>query len=221
MFKIEFKGQNRFPDYTLSILYMFYVSFVISSIVLFDTMIKLNIFGINVVLSGSIIPYTFLYPISFIALRLYGYRSVNQMIICMILSTLVFTSMCHFVTELPAAQGIQSQSSLRAILQSSYQMYFAGFIALPAGIYSSFIALSLLDKVKLHFGVLALTISTIVGEFVNTIIVFPLGSHSTYSLSVIVKNIITDALIFKFSMGIVLALITVVIINILTKNYET
>lgn len=219
MFKLQYKCKEVFPNHALAFLYMLYLCFVIASIVLFETIVKLHVVFFDITISGSVIPYTFLYPISFIVLRVYGYKSVNQMIFCMILTSLIFTMICHAITSMPSS-GMLAQSPLKNILQSSYQMYFAGFLALPAGMYSSFLALGFLEKIGLKVGITSLSIATAIGETINTLIVFPIGFHGRYTLSTIFGHIITDTLIFKLTIGIILAIITVFTINYLMREYE-
>jgi len=219
MLKVYFKSIEKFPDAILAFCYMVYVTLVIASIVLFNQMIEFRLLNMTIDISGSIIPYVFLYPISFIVLRIYGYKTVNQMILCMILASLVFTSMCFIITILPTNSTDLNPNGLRYILHSSFKMYLGGFIALPAGIYASFLTLSFLDYIGLNFGAISLTIATIIGEIVNTIIVFPIGFHGVYNLSIIFNNIIIDALIFKAIAGTILAIFTIFTIKLIVNHH--
>ena len=219
MVEVCFNGNsNRPADGILVFLQMLYVSLVIASIVLFTTLAQINLLGFQLKISGSVIPYVALYSVSFIILKIYGYKSVNQTIACMMIASLLFIIICHTVVNLqtPASSNQQLQ-----LAESTYQMYFAGFIALPLGMYSSFLALALLNKIGLSFGVISLSLATVIGETINTIVVFPIGFHGVYSIETIFQEIITNTLIFKFIAGIILAIITNLVIKLLAKRYES
>ena len=214
MFKHALSSEVNSPDFTLTFLCMVYVTMVVLSIVLFDQIVKFNFWGINVSLSGSVIPYVFLYPISFIVLRVYGFKYVNHMIGSMILVCLIFVIM----SKLVAAMSSNSTVAMHNILIDPFKMYLAGFVGMPAGIYTSFLTINLLNKLGFAFNAMAVSIATMVGEIINTLIVFPIGLHDQYELHVIFTSIILDTLIFKFIMGIILALLTVVTINLIVSN---
>ncbi len=213
MFKYSVSTQFNRSDFILGFLSMTYVTMVVLSIVLFDQILHFSLFGMPMTLSGAVVPYVFLYPISFIVLRVYGLRQVNNMIACMILVSLLFVLMATLV-----AKWSSNTTGIHDILMSSIKMYIAGFIGMPAGIYTSFLVLKWFAKMKVGFNVFSLTIATIVGEVINTVIVFPVGFHGQYSLPQIIGAIILDALIFKIVMGAILAVVAIMIIHFLINK---
>lgn len=213
MFKHQLSSEVNSSDFILIFLCMAYVTMVISSIVLFSQIIKFDFFGINISLSGSVVPYVFLYPISFIVLRIYGFKYVNHMIGSMILVSLLFVFMSKIVV------GMSSNlTAVHTILANSLKMYLAGFIGMPAGIYTSFLVINVINKIGVPFNIVSIAIATIIGEIVNTVIVFPLGFHDQFSLHIIFNKIIIDALVYKILMGVVLAFFTVITINIIINT---
>lgn len=212
--KLQFANKAKTPDLFLCVLFTTYITMLIASVVLFKQTVIVDIYSVNFKLLGALIPYVFLYPLSFIVLRLYGYKTVNNLIVSMIISSFIFFVFCTFVISLP--NGHQA-SALAEILSSSFRMYLVGFIAMPAGIYSSFLMLAMLSRLGLGFNVFSLSIATIFGEFINTIMVFPFGFHGMHSMATILSDIIVDALIFKFVMSIILSIFCILIINLALK----
>ena len=164
-------------------------------------------------LSGSVVPYVFLYPISFIVLRVYGLKHVNNMIGAMILASLLFVAMAELIAYLSS-----NTAGIHTILLNSIKMYIAGFIGMPAGIYISFLVLNWLARVNVAFNTISLTIATIAGEIANTLIVFPIGFHGIFTSQEIFKNIIADALLFKSIMGPILSFVSIRVINFLINK---
>jgi len=197
---------------------MLYLLFVIASIILFKNVISIHYIGIDIKISGSLIPYVFLYPLSFIILKLYGYRTVNNIILSMLVSALIFVVFCKIVIALPNDQP--KSDAIKTILDSAYIMFLAGLVAMPAGIYASFLTLRLLEKINLGFNFLSLSIATAIGEIINSVIVFPIGYHGQYTMHTIFSTIIIDALIFKLISGIILAGCTIYVLNLIRKNYD-
>ncbi len=214
MYKLKFRDVSAPDDYLLMFLTALYGTLVIASLVLFSA-VRLSLFSIPLVVSGGVIPYVFLYPVSFIALRVYGTRTVLKMI-----ASLIFVVFCECVLLLPqATSGIATQA-LHHILISSYKMYLAGLIAMPAGIYAAFLTLGYLSKYVAKFSVFTIILATTVGGLVNTLIVFPIGFHGTYSLNMIFSEIIVDTLIFKLIAGVVLSVPTIMAIKLLVTLRE-
>lgn len=213
MFKHPILTEQNVPDFTLNFLCMTYVTMVVLSIILFDQILYFSFFGIPMKLSGAVVPYVFLYPISFIVLRVYGLRYVNNMIAAMLLVSLLFVLLSTGVAKFSL-----NKTGIHDILLSSIKMYTAGFIGMPAGIYVSFLVLKWLAQINIPFNAYSLTIATIVGEIINTVIVFPVGFHDQYSLHQIFSGIIVDALVFKIIMGIVLSIFAIIVINFLIKR---
>lgn len=213
MFRHSILSESKLPNFTLHFLSMLYVTMVVLSIVLFDQILRFSLFGMHMQLSGAVVPYVFLYPISFIVLRVYGLQQVNYIIASMVLVSLIFVSMSTVVAQLSA-----NTTDIHHILLSSFKMYLAGFIGMPAGIYSSFLTIRLLENIKIKFGVISLCIATIVGEIINTMIVFPVGFHGEYTLHHIIEAIILDAIVFKIIAGIVLAFLAMFTIQMLLNK---
>lgn len=213
MFKHYILNQENKPNFTLNLLCMIYITMVILSIVLFDQILNFNFFGIQMSLSGSVVPYVFLYPISFIVLRVYGLKHVNNMIGAMILASLLFVVMAELIAYLSS-----NTTGIHTILLNSIKMYIAGFIGMPAGIYISFLVLNCLARVNIAFNTISLTIATIAGEIANTLIVFPIGFHGIFTSQEIFKNIIADALLFKSIMGPILSFVAIRVINFLINK---
>lgn len=216
MFKHSLAGDINSFEFLLIFLCMTYLTLVVSSIVLFTQILKFNLLGINISLSGALVPYVFLYPISFIVLRVFGFKYVNRMISSMILASLIFVIMSKLVVDLSS-----NSTGVYTILDSSFQMYLAGFIGMPAGIYTGFLMINFFNKIGLGFNFISITLATFIGEIINTIIVFPIGLHEQYSFKTIFTTILIDALIFKFVMGLVLAFFTVLIIKMILNSKLT
>ena len=197
---------------------MLYISLVIASIILFNKMISVNIQTTNIVFSGSLIPYVCLYPLSFIMLKLQGYKIVNAIILSMIACSLVFLCLCQLVMLLPSSPS--TPPLIEPFLQAPFKMYLGGLIAMPAGIYASFLALRIMHSFNIGFHWISLSIATIVGEIINTLIIFPIGFSGKYAMAHIFSKIVVDALIFKFITAIVLSMITMVILNIIVKHKQ-
>jgi uncharacterized PurR-regulated membrane protein YhhQ (DUF165 family) len=213
MFKLSLAEEIKTADFTLTFLSMMYVTLVILSIILFNQILNFNMLFMDIKLSGAVVPYVFLYPISFIVLRIYGLQQVNHMIGAMTIVSLIFVIMSKIVVSLSS-----NLTGVHSILASSFKMYIAGFIGMPAGIYASFVCINMLYKIGLKFNATTLLIATIFGEIVNTLIVFPIGFKGQYSLQFILGNILVDALLFKVVMGAILAFITVFLINYIIHN---
>lgn len=215
MFELAAASEKRPTDFLLTFFYMLYITMVIASIILFNQILDFNLLGMKITLSGGVVPYVFLYPISFIVLKAYGLRCVNQMIASMVVVSLSFVIMSKIVVGLST-----NTTEIHKILSNSFQMYIAGFIGMPAGIYSSFLAINLLSKVGLPFNFVSIFIATIVGEIINTIIVYPIGFHNVFSIKTIFSSMIIDAMIFKVIMGAFLACATVIAIKVIL-NFRT
>jgi uncharacterized PurR-regulated membrane protein YhhQ (DUF165 family) len=213
MFRHSLTPEKNNSDSALVMLNMMYITMVILSIILFNQILEFNIFSIDIRLSGSVVPYVFLYPISFTVLRVYGFKHVNRMIGAMLVISLVFVAMCKVVVLLSS-----NTTSVHHILASSAKMYLAGLLGMPAGIYTSFLVINLFSKIGMKFNVISITIATIIGEIVNTLIVFPIGFNGEFSLSTIFSKLIVDAMVYKAIFAAVLSIIAVVVINILTQR---
>lgn len=213
MFKHLLLPEKNKSNFTHHFLSMLYVTMVVLSIVLFNQIIDFSLFGMPMQLSGAVIPYVFLFPISFITLRVYGLSEVNHMIASMVLVSLLFvviaTAVAHFSSN---TTGIHN------ILLSSSKMYIAGFIGMPAGIYASFLTIQWLEKMGVSFNTFSLCVATIIGEIINTVIVFPLGFHGEYTMHEIFTGIIVDAMLFKAIAGILLSFLAMISINFLLRE---
>ena len=210
MFKHSILRESESPNFTLHFFSMLYVTMVVLSIVLFDQILNFSVFGMPMELSGAVVPYVFLYPISFIVLRVYGLQQVNYMLGSMIVVSLLFVIMSTVVAQLSS-----NTTDIHSILMNSCKMYIAGFIGMPAGIYSSFLIIKWLEKIGVTFGAFSLCVATLVGEAINTMIVFPIGFHGQYTAQKIFSGIIVDAMLFKIIAGIILAFGAMVVINLL------
>lgn len=213
MFKHSVLTETNKPNFTLNFLCMTYVTMVVLSIVLFDQILHFGLFGAHIQLSGAVVPYVFLYPISFIVLRVYGLRHVNNMIGAMILVSLLFVLMATAVANFSS-----NTTGIHGILLSSIKMYIAGFIGMPAGIYASFLVLKWLSQINISFNTVSLTIATIFGEIINTVIVFPMGFHGNFTMQQIFSHIIVDALVFKIITGAILSFFAMRVINFLVNR---
>lgn len=217
MFKIQLREKTQAPDMLLVFVFMIYISLVIASIVLFKEIIQINLGSLKLNISGSTVAYIFNYPICFFVLRLYGYKTVNRMIASMLITAFIFVAFCKIIIALPHDPQVARSYELANILASTFKTYLAGFIAVPAGIYASFIALSMLDKIGARFSILSLSLSTVFGEIINTFIIFPIGFHDTYTMTTIINTFIIDALIFKTIAGVILATLTILAVNFVVK----
>lgn len=216
MHKFNISSSCNNSDFILSFLLMSYLSLVIASIVLFNEIITIKFLSFSMELSGSLVPYVFLYPISFIVLSVYGLKNVHNMIWSMVLGSLVFVIICNIVIRISNVE-----SSAYPILSSSFKMYLAGLIGMPAGIYASFISLYFLIRLGLKFSALSIFISTIFGEIINTVIVFPIGFHGKYQFKEIFTHVIIDSLAFKIVMGGILSCIAIYVVNLIIRyKYE-
>jgi hypothetical protein len=139
------------------------------------------------------------------------------MIVAMFIASFIFVLICMLVTSFPVSNNQVEALALYNILKISLKMYLVGLIGIPAGIYASFLTLRLLSSINIGFNVLSLSIATIVGEFFNTLIVYPLGFHSEFSLSSIFNRFVVDAILFKSTMGIILSVMIMIIINLIIK----
>lgn len=213
MFKHTLLPEKTKPDFTLNFLCMTYVTMVILSIILFDQILHFGFLNIHIQLSGAVVPYVFLYPLSFIVLRVYGLRHVNNMIGAMLLASLLFV-----LTATMIANFSSNITGIHNILLSSIKMYIAGFIGMPSGIYISFLTLQWLAQINIPLNTLSLTIATVAGEIINTLIVFPIGFHGDFTLQQIFTHIIADALIFKIIAGTILSFITMHAITFLINR---
>ena len=177
MHKFNIINNTKGPDFILSLLFMTYFAMVIASIMLFNEVMIIPVRSTSIVFSGALIPYVFLYPIAFIVLRIYGLSSVHNMIWSMILGSLVFVIVSKAVISLSS-----NPSDIYLILNNAFKMYLAGLVGMPAGIYFSFLSLHFLSKLGFGFNVLSIFIATVMGELVNTVIVFPIGFHGVYNM---------------------------------------
>ena len=115
--------------------------------------------------------------------------------------------------------GLSStQTGIDTILSSSFKMYLAGLIGMPAGMYASFLTINLLSKVGVSFNGITLAIATITGEIINTMIVFPIGLNGAVTFHKVFHAIIIDALVFKIIIGTILSFISILIINVLVNK---
>lgn len=201
-----------------NVLNALYTSFVITCFFVFFSFIKLNILGHNILIPLSCVPYTFLYPISYVALRLYGYRQINNMIASMIISSMLFVLLIrgiHYISNFDLFYYSHNldpnqASELNTIIESSIYMYLAGLIAMPLSIYVSFYVLKLLK----FFNVVTLSIATVAGEIVNTYIVFPIGLHQHFTIHELFSGVILGAMLFKIGIGVLLSIATIIFLRI-------
>jgi len=100
MFEYFFYGKIDAPRILLTILGMLYITMVILSIILFQQILKFQLLGFSIILSGAVLPYVFLYPISFIILRIYGFKQINDIIAAMILVSFIFVLMSNIVISI-------------------------------------------------------------------------------------------------------------------------
>src|SRR4051812_48135243 len=127
MFKHSIVTERNVSDFTLNFLCMMYVVMAILSLLLFGQIISFKFFSFPMEVSGAVIPYVFLYPISFIVLRIYGLRYVNNMIISMLLVFLLFVLMATVVVKFSSIQ-----TGINDILIHSGKMFVIGLFGMPA-----------------------------------------------------------------------------------------
>lgn len=215
---INMREQRTNTPLAPNILNAIYTALVISCFFVYFNFFKIEILGYHMLIPATCVPYTFLYPISYICLRLYGYRQVNNMIASMFFSSVFFFILIKIIHSTSNFDvffhnhhvGAHSPSELMSIIHSSLYMYLLGLVAMPASIYISFYTLKLLK----YFNIFTLSIATAVGEIVNTYIVFPLGMHNHFNTATLLSNVVVSALIFKIVMGILLSALAIVYLRI-------
>lgn len=90
-----------------------------------------------------------------------------------------------------------------------------------ASVCGSFLVIKWLEKISIPFGVFSLCVATIIGEIINTLIVFPIGFHGEYTFHHVLTSIILDVMLFKIIAGVVLAFFTMFVIQILLTKKAT
>ena len=225
MFKLDMttKPLSSAINPRLAFTFMLYAVLVVSTIVLFEDVVTINLFSImSIKVSGCLFPYVFLYPLSFIVLRLYGYRNTNIMIGSMMITTLIFVLIVQSVGYFSEAssQMINTYTGINKVYEVAFKMYLAGFIAMPAGIYMSFLAMSLFTRINIGFNLFTLSIATIIGEIANTFIAFPLGLFKTYDFATIFSQFILGALIFKIIAAIILSIPTAIFFKLYARQTQ-
>ena len=215
MLELKISNHRRAPDLILTTIYMIYTAMVVTSIVMFDELITFKFLGFDIILSGSIVPYVMLYPLSFIVLRIYGSSAVNNMIGGMILGSLSFVLLSKVIVFFAS-----NTTEIDHIINTSMKMYVAGFLGMPAGIYGSFLCLSYLFRLGMGFNFISLSIASVFGEIINTYIVFPFGFHGRLSFHTIFTNVILDAMLFKIIAGIILSIVAMIVIRLIKIAYD-
>jgi len=196
-----------------------YVAVLIATIVLFGQMIECSIFEFNFSIAASVVAYVFLYPITFIVFRIYGYKATNQLIFSVFIGSLFFFVFCFLITSIHTSDINANVSGLKLILHKALKMYLYGLVGMPAGIYTGVFTLIFFVRLFKDINVLAVFMATIVGELVNTIIVFPATYWSITSWSAL-YNLIIDALAFKVLAAFVLCYPTIFLINFINTKIK-
>ncbi len=205
----------RLSTYFMCICMAYYMC-VITSIVVFQKVVTVNFGAFEWDIPGSLFPYVFLYPIGYVVLKVYGYPVISKMIMSTLLMSLIFVLVCTLIINLPS-NTLQIDGNLKAILDASIRFYMAGLIAMPAGAFASLHMVNLL-KNKIHQDYILFIISTLVGELINTIIVFTIAFVGVYSIGHIITEFVVSAYIFKIIAAIVTTPLAVFGVRFLVKK---
>lgn len=164
------------------------------------------------------IPFSLLFPISYIVLRLYGYKQINNMMISMFftsISFIIITKIAFVISNYDLyvqENNITSTASseLGSIIRSTLYFYIPGLIIMPLSVYISFYVIKLFN----FFNSFSLSVATAIGEIFNTYVVLPIGLYPHSIISHLTSTIIFSAAIFKVLIGVILSILTMLFLRI-------
>jgi queuosine precursor transporter len=172
--------------------YLDLLTAVFASITVISGTIAGKIFQVgSVTLPGSAILFPVTYIFGDILTEVYGYRRARRVIwiglLCSVLSTLTY----GVVAALPPAVGFEGNEAFVTVLGQVPRIAAAGWIAFFLGENANSVTLSLMKKWTRGRHLWARMIgSTVVGEFVDTVIFFVLAFSGVLSWDLLTRTIV-------------------------------
>ena len=165
---------------------------------------------------------TLLFPLSYIfgdiLTEVYGYKKARSVIWLGFFMALLMSLVFIIVGKLPSAQGWNNQSAYDLILGLTPRIVFASLVAYTCGEFSNSYILAKMKILTKGKKLWARTIgSTIVGEFVDSILFIIIAFFGILPNSLLVTLIISNY-IFKTSIEVIFTPITYKVVNFLKKK---
>lgn len=185
------KIDDQFKYYSL--ISIAYITSIIASIIFFNKFIRIGyLFS-----SASLISYSFTYFFGNAISEVYGFILARRLIWSAIICGNAFTLYCNLILKIPSPAYQNHDAVLSQVIGGSLRVGIAGTVAMLAG---SYVSIYIISKTKIFFLGQKYWIrnffASVIGETVNTFLVFPLGMFGVISNIELFKTIIS-AYLFK------------------------
>ncbi len=170
-----------------------------------------DFFGIPVPV--SLLCFPFIYIISDLLTEVYGYAAARKVLWYTTIAAIASTLYFGLVLWLPPSAAFQHNAAYHIVLGTAPQIAAAGILAVFVGeITNNYIV----AKMKLHFKgkylSLRLVLSTLAGQFVNTLVFFVFGLWGILSFDNLVSSILLGT-VFKTAIEVLMLPVTISLIK--------
>lgn len=146
----------------------------------------------GIVLSAGIITFPFCCIITDILTEVYGFNRTRQAVWTALISTILFAVFTQIAIALPPAGFWPNQDAFSSIFATSFRMAAAGCLAWVAGEFANSFIMS---RMKIFQGAKKMPLrfigSTVIGQFLDTLVFFTVAFAGTVSLSQLSLLIVT------------------------------
>lgn len=194
---------------------MLYATVVTACLVLSNKIVDIH----GLLIAGAVFTFPLLYFFGDIIAEVFGYSLSRRLIWYTLLCGLVFSLLVTIVINLPSPTFQKDPNAFQEVLGSSFKFTVVGVIAMLAGSFSN---AYILTKWKIlvqgrYFWIRSIT-STMVGEFINTILAFPLAFGGKIAWEKLL-NIIAVAYGVKMLYAFIAVIPATLIVSYLKKTY--
>jgi len=194
--------------------YFIIISCVSTALLLISNILSVKLFNIsNLVLPSSAILFPITYIIGDVIAEVYGYKKSRFVIILGFICNAIMVLLFTIAIKLPAAPTWLNQEAFEIILGTTPRMFIASVLAFLVGSLSNAYSMNYIKKKTKGKWLWMRTIgSTIIGEFLDTIIFVLIAFVGTSSHSILI-NMMVGQFVWKVSYEAISTPITYKIIN--------
>ena len=182
---------------------------------------NLTVFNIEATFSASVFIYAVVFMISNVITERYGKENSVMTIRVGILAQLI-SSLLLFIVQLLPTQDVKIQEAYKLILGSNFIFVLAGVVAVFASqTCNTAIYYELRKKRKLQPWIVNV-ISTIIGQFVDTIVFLGLsfGLGLQYFFNTEQRNLLFIMMLIQYSLRVIIVFAEIPIFRWITKSYS-
>jgi uncharacterized integral membrane protein (TIGR00697 family) len=210
--KMDNKTERKNYKY-LGLITCFYITMQLVSDVTAGKIVQLGMFSVSV----TVLYFPVTYIFSDILTEVYGYARARAVLWTVLVSSIVAGLIYQLAVYLPPAVGFDASDAYARVLGSVPRILFGGWIAVFAGdILNNFILAKMKILTAGKFLWLRTITSTIVGQFVNTLLFYVIALYAIIPNNLLIQSILSGWFL-KVMVEVIFTPLTYLVVNFLKK----